>query len=430
MARLATNHHQDVPTAGHPPTTTTPGPRPRPLAENEREEDPQVKSADLPTAEVAVEELFERSRERGFVLVSELQEHYQPEIHGETWVEDVIEEARENDLEVIDDVADDAPEDIAQADPNAALTTDLVRQYLNDAGKHELLTKEDEADLAKRYQAGLHADRMLNEGKGLSAKDKAKLRRIVRMGSAAKERMVQANLRLVVPQARKFSGRDLDFIELIQEGNLGLLRAVEKFDHTKGYKFSTYAVWWIRQALQRGVASKARTIRVPAHVWELYGKIRQAELRLRQKKAGDVTDEEVAEEVGLTADRVREVRDAMQDLVSLDRPIGEDGDATMGDLIADADSTDPADSAQSADAISQISAALDALDERERTILILRFGLNGEEPQTLEQIGEHFGLTRERIRQMQNRALAKLRHPSRAHNLSGLLGVLERATAA
>jgi len=389
-----------------------------------------VKSVDLPTAEVAVEELFERSRERGFVLVSELQELHQPELHGDNWVEGVIGEARENELEVIDDVADDAPEYIAQADPNAALTTDLVRQYLNDAGKHDLLTKEDEADLAKRYQAGLHADQMLAETRDLKPSVKAKLRRISRMGSASKERMVQANLRLVVPQARKFSGRDLDFIELIQEGNLGLLRAVEKFDHTKGYKFSTYAVWWIRQALQRGVASKARTIRVPAHVWELYGKIRQAELRLRQKKAGDVTDAEVAEEVGLTTERVREVRDAMQDLVSLDRPIGEDGDATMGDLIADADSTDPADSAQSADAISQISAALDALDDRERVILILRFGLNGEEPQTLEQIGEHFGLTRERIRQMQNRALAKLRHPSRAHNLSGLLGVLERATAA
>ena len=389
-----------------------------------------MKSADLPTAEVAVEELFERSGERGFVLVSEIQELHQPEIHGDTWVEDVIDEAREQDLQVIDDVADDAPEYIAQADPNAALTTDLVRQYLNDAGKHELLTKEDEADLAKRYQAALHAERFLEEDDGLGAKQKARLNLIHRDGMRAKERMVQANLRLVVPQARKFSGRDLDFIELIQEGNLGLLRAVEKFDHTKGYKFSTYAVWWIRQALQRGVASKARTIRVPAHVWELYGKIRQAELRLRQKKAGDVTDEEVAEEVGLTADRVREVRDAMQDLVSLDRPIGEDGDATMGDLIADEDSTDPADSAQSADAISQIEAALEALDERERVILILRFGLGGEEPQTLEQIGEHFGLTRERIRQMQNRALAKLRHPSRAHNLSGLLGVLERATAA
>ncbi len=380
---------------------------------------------DLPTAEVAVEELLERSTERGFVLLSEIQELYQPELHDDHWVEDAISSAKDQDVEVIDDVADDAPEEVVA---NGALTTDLVRQYLNDAGRHELLTKEDEADLAKRYQAGLSADAMLaDESRDLSPGDRVKLRRISTGGMRAKERMVQANLRLVVPQARKFSGRDLDFIELIQEGNLGLLRAVEKFDHTKGYKFSTYAVWWIRQALQRGVASKARTIRVPAHVWELYGKLRAAELRLRQQKAGDPTDAEIAAEVDLTPERVREVREAMQDLVSLDRPIGEDGDATMGDLIADADSIDPAESAQELDAISQIEAALEALDERERLILILRFGLNGEEPQTLEEIGKHFNLTRERIRQMQNRALAKLRHPSRAHNLSGLLGVLERA---
>ena len=382
---------------------------------------------DLPTAELAVEELLERSSERGFVLLSELQLLYSPELLGDTWVEDTITEIRAQGVEIIDDVADDAPEDVV-ADQTAALTTDLVRQYLNDAGRHDLLTKEDEADLAKRYQAGLYADQLLRElGKSISRSRKAKLRRISVDGARAKERMVQANLRLVVPQARKFSGRDLDFIELIQEGNLGLLRAVEKFDHTKGYKFSTYAVWWIRQALQRGVASKGRTIRVPAHVWELYGKLRAAELRLRQQKGGDPSEAEIAEEVGLTEQRVREVRDAMQELVSLDRPIGEDGDATMGDLIADVDGIDPADTALEGDALSQIDAALRELEERERLILILRFGLGGEEPMTLEEIGEHFGLTRERIRQMQNRALAKLRHPSRAHNLSGLLDVLDRA---
>ena len=382
---------------------------------------------DLPTAELAVEELLERSSERGFVLLSELQLLYSPELLGDTWVEDTITEIRAQGVEIIDDVADDAPEDVV-ADQTAALTTDLVRQYLNDAGRHDLLTKEDEADLAKRYQAGLYADQLLRElGKSISRSRKAKLRRISVDGARAKERMVQANLRLVVPQARKFSGRDLDFIELIQEGNLGLLRAVEKFDHTKGYKFSTYAVWWIRQALQRGVASKGRTIRVPAHVWELYGKLRAAELRLRQQKGGDPSEAEIAEEVGLTEQRVREVRDAMQELVSLDRPIGEDGDATMGDLIADADGIDPADTALEGDAFSQIDAALRELDERERLILVLRFGLQGEEPRTLEEIGDHFGLTRERIRQMQNRALAKLRHPSRAHNLSGLLDVLDRA---
>jgi RNA polymerase sigma factor (sigma-70 family) len=385
-----------------------------------------VNPTDLPTAEVAVEELLERSSERGYVLLSELQELHLPELHGDTWVEDAISEARTQQLQVIDDVADDAPEDVI--DHSAAVTTDLVRQYLNDAGRHELLDKESEADLAKRYQAGLAADVLLGD-KRLTRTRKARLRMISRDGARAKETMVQANLRLVVPQARKFSGRDLDFIELIQEGNLGLLRAVEKFDHTKGYKFSTYAVWWIRQALQRGVASKGRTIRVPAHVWELYGKLRSAELRLRQQKGGDPTEEEVAEEVGLTAQRVREVRDAMQELVSLDRPIGEDGDATMGDLIPDLGVIDPADTALEGDALSQIDAALSELEERERLILVLRFGLHGQEPQTLEQIGEHFGLTRERIRQMQNRALAKLRHPSRAHNLSGLLDVLDRVAA-
>jgi RNA polymerase sigma factor (sigma-70 family) len=385
-----------------------------------------VNPTDLPTAELAVEELLERSSERGFVLMSEVQLLYSPELLGDTWIEDTIAEIRAQGVEIIDDVADDAPEDVV--DHTAALTTDLVRQYLNDAGRHDLLTKEDEADLAKRYQAGLHADQMLRElGKSATRSKKAKLRKISQDGERAKERMVQANLRLVVPQARKFSGRDLDFIELIQEGNLGLLRAVEKFDHTKGYKFSTYAVWWIRQALQRGVASKGRTIRVPAHVWELYGKLRAAELRLRQQKGGDPSEAEIAEEVGLTEQRVREVRDAMQELVSLDRPIGEDGDATMGDLIADADGVDPADTALEGDALSQIDAALRELDDRERLILVLRFGLQGEEPRTLEEIGEHFGLTRERIRQMQNRALAKLRHPSRAHNLSGLLDVLDRA---
>jgi RNA polymerase sigma factor (sigma-70 family) len=385
-----------------------------------------VNPTDLPTAEVAVEELLDRSSERGYILLSELQELHVPELHGDTWVDDALTEIRAQGLQVIDDVADDAPEDVI--DHSAAVTTDLVRQYLNDAGRHQLLDKESEADLAKRYQAGIHADRMLGDP-SLTRSKKARLRTISRDGARAKETMVQANLRLVVPQARKFSGRDLDFIELIQEGNLGLLRAVEKFDHTKGYKFSTYAVWWIRQALQRGVASKGRTIRVPAHVWELYGKLRSAELRLRQSKGGDPTEEEIADEVGLTVQRVREVRDAMQELVSLDRPIGEDGDATMGDLIPDLAVVDPAASALEGDAVSQIEAALSDLEERERLILVLRFGLHGEEPQTLEEIGAHFGLTRERIRQMQNRALAKLRHPSRAHNLSGLLDVLDRAAA-
>lgn len=386
-----------------------------------------METIDLPTAEVAVEELIERSAERGYVLLSELQTLHQPELHGDTWIDAAIDTVTDRGIEIIDDVADDTPDHVA-ADASAALTTDLVRQYLNDAGRHALLTKEDEADLAKRYQAGMAADELMKlHAETLTRATKTRLRSISRDGARAKERMVQANLRLVVPQARKFSGRDLDFIELIQEGNLGLLRAVEKFDHTKGYKFSTYAVWWIRQALQRGVASKGRTIRVPAHVWEMYGKLRAAELRLRQQKGGDPSEAELAEEVGLTVARVREVREAMQELVSLDRPIGEDGDASMGDLIADKSQIDPAHTALEADVYAQIERALGALDERERIILSLRFGLGGQEPETLEEIGAHFGLTRERIRQMQNRALAKLRHPSRSHSLAGLLDVLDRA---
>ncbi|MEY3019250.1 MAG: hypothetical protein RLZZ272_234 [Actinomycetota bacterium] len=377
----------------------------------------------LPSADVALAELIDRSSERGFVLRTEIEELHLPDFHGDTWIDDAMEDVRRAGLDLIDDVADDAPEHIAEY--TGALTTDLVRQYLNDAGRHELLTKEDEADLAKRYQAGLAADELLRDReRTFTKRRRTQLEAMRHNGEMSKEAMVQANLRLVVPQARKFSGRDLDFIELIQEGNLGLLRAVEKFDHTKGYKFSTYAVWWIRQALQRGVASKGRTIRVPAHVWELYGKVRAAELRLRQQKGGDPSEEELAEEVGLTAQRVREVREAMQELVSLDRPIGEDGDATMGDMIADRGSIDPVATALEGDALSQIEQALSGLEDRERTILMLRFGLAGEEPKTLEEIGEHFGLTRERIRQMQNRALAKLRHPSRAHTLAGLLDVL------
>lgn len=235
-----------------------------------------METIDLPTAEVAVEALIERSAERGYVLLSELQTLHQPELHGDTWMDAAIDAVTDRGIEIIDDVAGDTPPHVA-ADASAALTTDLVRQYLNDAGRHALLTKEDEADLAKRYQAGLAADQLLKlHAETLTRATKTRLRSISRDGARSKERMVQANLRLVVPQARKFSGRDLDFIELIQEGNLGLLRAVEKFDHTKGYKFSTYAVWWIRQALQRGVASKGRTIRVPAHVWEMYGKLRAA----------------------------------------------------------------------------------------------------------------------------------------------------------
>ena len=371
---------------------------------------------DLPTAEVAVEELFARSAERGFVLLSELLELHTDDLAGD-WVAQRVDEAASRGIEVVDDADEIAADEAARA---GSLSTDPVRQYLDDAGRYELLDAEREADLAKRYRAGLAAREMLRSPE-ISGRRRARLQRLRRDGERAKETMVQANLRLVVPQARKFSGRDLDFIELIQEGNIGLMRAVEKFDHTKGYKFSTYAVWWIRQALQRGVASKGRTIRVPGHVWELHAKLRNTEIRLRQELGRDPTDHEVADAVGVTTTRLGEVRDAMRDAVSLDRPVGEDGDASMGDLLADPHAEDPAARALAGAASADLDAALGELDPRSRHIVVLRYGLHGEGGLTYHQIAEQVGMTRERARQLHNQALQQLRESPHAAGLAALL---------
>ena len=328
---------------------------------------------------------------------------------------------------LLDEVPDEPARERSEAgDPS---TTDIVRLYLNDAGRHQLLDAEREADLAKRYRAGLHAREMRRTAGRLPARRRRLLEQLVRDGDDAQRRMTEANLLLVVSLSRRYAGRGLDFIELIQEGNLGLLRAVEKFDHTRGYKFSTYATWWIRQALQRGLASKARTIRVPSHVGDLYNRVRAAEIELYHVIGREPTDAELADEAGLDLQRMRDVRGAMHELVSLDRPVGEDADASMGDILADPRVTDPAQNAARRDASSQIEAVLEHLDERERIILILRFGLNGDVPHTLEEVGARIGVTRERVRQMQERALASLRHPARAGELSELLAAYEGAVA-
>ena len=325
----------------------------------------------------------------------------------------------------------DAIDDDARSieDRRSGATPDLVRLYLNDAGRYRLLDAEREADLAKRYQAGLLATSLLAVTPRTSRRRVALLRRLVQDGDRAHNALVQANLLLVVSIARRFTGRGLDFLELIQEGNIGLLRAVEKFDHTKGYKFSTYATWWIRQALQRGLASKARTIRVPGHVGELYHKVRTAELQLVQEMSREPTEAELAAETGLTIQRLRDVRGSMHDPVSLDRRVGDDGETTMGDVVADTSCPDPAASAAEVDAKARLDQALAALDERERLILELRFGLDGTSPLTLEQIGLQIGVTRERVRQMQQRALANLRHPSQGCDLSELLVGLDDQVA-
>jgi RNA polymerase sigma factor (sigma-70 family) len=370
----------------------------------------------IPTTDLA--ELFERATARGYVLLSELSDLYDPLTQPENWVDEAAQAARDKAIEVIDDLVEDA--DRPEATPLSA-SADSVRQYLNEIGRTELLTAEQEVDLAKRYQAGLEATILLATDPDMPRVRRVALQRIVRAGEDAKDHMVRANLRLVVSVARKFRGRGVDLLSLIQEGNLGLIRGVEKFDHTKGYKFSTYATWWIRQALQRGLANTGRTVRLPVHVHELMGKVRYAEFALLQQLGREPTEHEVAAELELPIERLREVKVAAQDVASLDKPIGEDGDATMGELVADDSAISPEDSATAVLSRYEVERALGALSVREREVLMLRYGLVDGEEHTLEDIGEQFGLTRERIRQIEKKTLTKLRHPSRGFQLHGLL---------
>jgi RNA polymerase sigma factor (sigma-70 family) len=376
----------------------------------------------------ALAELMERAAARGYILLSELDELRDPLTQPDTWLDDVADAVREQGLHVVDDLSADANErpDLG----TISASSDPIRQYLNEIGRTDLLTAEEEVDLAKRYQAGLAARELRDLGRASTPRSRAMLASIERDGTRAKDHMIRANLRLVVSNARKFRGRGLDLLSLTQEGNLGLIRAVEKFDHTKGYKFSTYATWWIRQALQRGLADKARTVRLPAHVFETLGKIRFVELDLLQQLGREPTDEEVAVELGVSVERLREIKQAAQDVSSLDTPVGEDGDATLGDLVADEEAIDPAATAASAMSQTEIAQVLAALDARERAVLMWRFGMMDGEEHTLEEIGEHFGLTRERIRQIEKKTLTKLRHPARAFRLRTLLDGIGLKTGA
>ncbi len=363
-------------------------------------------------------ELFARGASRGYVLLSELHALHDPLDDGDAWIEDACQAARDTGMVVVDDLTDDA--DPPPATPLTA-STDSVRMYLNAIGKIPLLTAEEEVDLAKRDQAGRAALALLEGDTKLTPATRARLRRVLADGRSAQEHMVVANLRLVVSVARRYLGRGLSLLELVQEGNLGLIRGVEKFDHTKGYKFSTYATWWIRQALTRGTANKARAVRLPVHVHEMVSKIKRAELDLLQQLGRDATDDELAETLGLELPRLREIRLAGREITSLDRTVGEDGETTMGELVADEDAIDPEMAAAYELTRNEVNDALASLHERERGVLMMRFGLLDGECHTLEEIGERYGVTRERIRQIEKKTLAKLRHPSRANRLAGLI---------
>jgi RNA polymerase primary sigma factor len=328
-------------------------------------------------------------------------------------------------VEVLDVPQEEDPDteaDIRQAERGAAdagrraATSDLVRIYLREIGRVPLLTAEDEVELAKAIEAGLFAEEKLGGGFPMLGAIYGDLELLVGEGVKAKQRLIEANLRLVVSIAKRYIGRGLVFLDLIQEGNLGLIRAVEKFDYTRGYKFSTYATWWIRQAITRAIADQARTIRVPVHMVETINKLARVQRQLHQELGREASIDEIAAEMGLEPERVAEIQRIAQEPVSLQSPIGEE-ESDLGDFIEDADAVVPIEAAAFIMLQDQLERVLDELAEREQRIIQLRFGLTDGHPRTLEEVGREFGVTRERIRQIESKTLAKLRHPSRAQML-------------
>jgi RNA polymerase primary sigma factor len=294
---------------------------------------------------------------------------------------------------------------------------DSVHTYLKSIGRTSLLTAEQEVDLAKRIEAGLFAEHKLDTDPDLTPQMRRDLEMVAEDGRRAKSHMLEANLRLVVSVAKKYSDRGLSLLDVVQEGNLGLIRAVEKFDYTKGYKFSTYAMWWIRQAIQRGFADSARTIRLPVHVLEMLSKLSRVERDMHQKLGREPTPEELAVELDRTPDQIEELLRTSRQPISLDSTIGEDGETSIGDLIEDVDAPEASELVDRQLMAEQLRSALDALTPREATIMAMRFGLYDGNPHTLDEIGRALGLTRERIRQLEKQSLSKLRHPSRAQPL-------------
>jgi RNA polymerase primary sigma factor len=297
-----------------------------------------------------------------------------------------------------------------------APTSDLVRIYLREIGRVPLLTAEDEVELAKSIEAGLFAQEKLARAAILSRAQRLDLELLARHGGRAKQRLIEANLRLVVSIAKRYVGRGMLFLDLIQEGNLGLIRAVEKFDYAKGYKFSTYATWWIRQAITRAIADQARTIRIPVHMVETINKLVRVQRQMHQDLGREPLPEEIGAEMGLPPERVMEIQRIAQEPVSLQSPIGEE-DSDLGDFIEDADAIVPIEAAAFILLQDQLEDILGTLSDREQRIIQLRFGLSDGQPRTLEEVGREFGVTRERIRQIESKTLAKLRHPSRAQIL-------------
>jgi len=423
--------------------------------------------------EEAKEQITARGRERGFVTSDDLLEYAPPDEFTAEQVEEFLtqveEHLRSEGIEVIEvpgDEVDASAQRQIDVDLLKAPTNDPVRMYLKEIGKVPLLTAAQEVDLARRIEAGEFATelrelteeedrvdqkrlRLVTEsavairehqiekfGKvegigrdriGKTYKPKTReglddlLRRVERDGQLAKRKLIEANLRLVVSIAKRYVGRGMLFLDLIQEGNLGLIRAVEKFDYSKGYKFSTYATWWIRQAITRAIADQARTIRIPVHMVETINKLVRIQRQLLQDLGREPLPEEIGRQMGIPADKVREILKVSQEPVSLETPIGEEEDSHLGDFIEDSDAVVPVDAASFILLQEQLESVLHTLSEREKKVIQLRFGLLDGHPRTLEEVGREFGVTRERIRQIESKTLSKLRHPSRSQKLRDYL---------
>jgi RNA polymerase primary sigma factor len=381
-----------------------------------------------------VADLVAKARERGTVAMTELAAAIDSCDLPPDAAEGVLRLLADEGVEVVENGQDDHEDSDARPEradrdelrpaagddgPRRAATGDLVRIYLREIGRVPLLTAQDEVDLAKAIEAGLFAEEKLQGGLGPGDgcdAGRAELALLVAEGMRAKQRLIESNLRLVVSIAKRYIGRGLVFLDLIQEGNLGLIRAVEKFDYTKGYKFSTYATWWIRQAITRAIADQARTIRIPVHMVETINKMARVQRQLHQDLGREATPGEIGAEMGLSAERVAEIQRIAQEPVSLQAPIGEE-DSDLGDFIEDADAVVPMEAAAFIMLQDQLEQVLDNLSLREQRIIQLRFGLTDGHPKTLEEVGREFGVTRERIRQIESKTLAKLRHPSRAQML-------------
>jgi len=322
---------------------------------------------------------------------------------------------------------EDESEALRQARKDAELTAsaDSVRAYLKQIGKVALLNAEEEVELAKRIEAGLYATQLMTEladrGEKLPAAQRRDMAWICRDGDRAKNHLLEANLRLVVSLAKRYTGRGMAFLDLIQEGNLGLIRAVEKFDYTKGYKFSTYATWWIRQAITRAMADQARTIRIPVHMVEVINKLGRIQRELLQDLGREPTPEELAKEMDITPEKVLEIQQYAREPISLDQTIGDEGDSQLGDFIEDSEAVVAVDAVSFTLLQDQLQSVLETLSEREAGVVRLRFGLTDGQPRTLDEIGQVYGVTRERIRQIESKTMSKLRHPSRSQVLRDYL---------